>query len=607
MMRVRIALFAIPFFVAACGTRPIVPTGGHIQQETERGGTIPPPVNQVILPPPPKPHPKAERYTVVVNNVKVQQLLFALARDAKVNVDIHPGIEGNVTLNAIDQTLPQILSRISRQVDMRYEIDGNSLIVVPDTPFLRNYKVDYVNMARDASSEVAVSTQISTTGTAAVGATASTGGGNNSTTTINNTSRNRFWDTLVQNVKDVLRETDKVLPPGSSETQTEQSSRQTTTGTGEQQASSRRRTPARSATTTIAGSPNAAEFQEAEVTTTRRITYREAASVIANPETGIISVRANSRQHEKVQEFLDAVVGSARKQVLIEATVVEVQLNDRYQAGVDWSRIANGGSGITFQQSLLGGNLASPPTFILNYANPSARIGGNISATVRLLDSFGTTRVLSSPKLMVLNNQTALLKVVENRVFFTVKAETTTNQTTAITTFTTTANSVPVGFVMSVTPQISDANGVLLNVRPTISRITGFVTDPNPQLAAAGVVSRVPEIQTREMESVMQVSSGQVAVLGGLMQDSSQKNRDGLPVLSRVPAVGDAFSFRDDEVRKTELVIFMRPIVTRESGGDADLASYRTMLPDREFFRSESPKAPPVSPKSRKGTEAAKP
>src|SRR5690349_16458207 len=106
-------------------------------------GAIPPPVQIVPVLPKPRPTVRAETYSVVVNNVRVQELLFALARDAKLNVDIHPGVTGNVTLNAIDQTLPQLLTRIARQVDMRYEIDGQNLVVMRDTPFLRVYRIDY--------------------------------------------------------------------------------------------------------------------------------------------------------------------------------------------------------------------------------------------------------------------------------------------------------------------------------------------------------------------------------------------------------------------------------------------------------------------------------
>ena len=139
---------------------------------------------------------------------------------------------------------------------------------------------------------------------------------------------------------------------------------------------------------------------------------------------------------------------------------------------------------------------------------------------------------------------------------------------------------------MSVQPQISDTDSVLMNVRPTISRISSFVNDPNPDLALARVISRIPQIQTREMESMLKISSGQIAVLGGLMQDSVQKTRDGLPLVSRIPIAGDAFSFRDDTTAKTELVIFLRPIVVHEASLDGDLRSYRAALPNNDFLRN---------------------
>ena len=101
---------------------------------------------------------------MVVTSVPVPEILFALARDARLNLDIHPGIRGTVTLNAIDQTLPQILKRIAKQVDIRYEVDGANLSVMPDTPFLRYYKIDYVNMSRDATGTVGIATQIATPG-----------------------------------------------------------------------------------------------------------------------------------------------------------------------------------------------------------------------------------------------------------------------------------------------------------------------------------------------------------------------------------------------------------------------------------------------------------
>ena len=186
---------------------------------------------------------------------------------------------------------------------------------------------------------------------------------------------------------------------------------------------------------------------------------------------------------------------------------------------------------------------------------------------------------------MVLNNQTAMLKVVDNRVYFTIKADTVTNNNVAVTTFTTTQNVVPIGFIMNVTPQISEGDMVTINVRPTVTRIIDTVNDPNPALAAAKVTSPIPVTQTREMESVLKVASGQTAILGGLMIDRFEGRRDGLPVASRIPLFGDLVSKRNDVTEKTELVIFIRPYVIRNASVEEDLASFRRYLPSAEFFR----------------------
>src|SRR5258706_10022621 len=199
--------------LTGCSQTPITPSTAHVlASEARPEGAIPAPVQLAPALPAPSAAPRPETYSVVVNNVRVQDLLFALARDAKLNVDIHPSVTGTVTLNAIDQTLPQLLSRISKQVDMRYEMDGPTLSVMRDTPYLRVYRIDYVNLARDSTSQANLSTNVS-------GSAATPGGGgsgssaqNNSTSVIKTTSINKFWDTLVANVRDLLRETDKIIP-----------------------------------------------------------------------------------------------------------------------------------------------------------------------------------------------------------------------------------------------------------------------------------------------------------------------------------------------------------------------------------------------------------
>jgi MSHA biogenesis protein MshL len=564
-------LAAITAVLTGCGLTPVKPAPTHIRADEPRAeGTIPPPVQVTPVLPQPKPSVRPETYSVVVNNVRAQELLFALARDARLNVDIHSDITGTVTLNAIDQTLPQLLTRIARQVDMRYEIDGQNLVVMRDTPILRIYRIDYVNLARDARAVSNLSTQVSGAmqpGTAA-------GAQNNTTAVVNSVSANKFWDTLVANIKEILQETDKVLPAGAG-------------------AHAAAPPPSTTAPTPPGAAPGSLPPPPAPAAT-----FREAASVIANPETGILNIRATSRQHEKVQEFLDHVMTNAKRQVLIEATVAEVQLNNEYQRGIDWQRLRTnatsvgvpsfgvGNSGLEFGQSSAG----TPANITTNaFIFGGAITSLNFAFALKLLESFGDVRVLSSPKISVLNNQTAVLKVVDNLVYFTVQAQTTQNQTSSLTTFTTTLNSVPVGFIMSLVPQISDADSVVLNMRPTISRKIGDVADPNPSLKQAGVTSLIPVIQTREMESVLRVQSGQVAVLGGLMQDALSRVEDTIPGLREIPGLGQLLEQRKDLNQKTELVIFLRPVVIRDASVDGDYSAFRALLPGADFMTKPNP------------------
>jgi MSHA biogenesis protein MshL len=572
-----LASVVVALIVSGCGQKPIKPAATHIRADESRAeGAIPPPVQLTPMLPQPKAAVRPETYSVVVNNVRAQELLFALARDARLNVDIHSDITGTVTLNAIDQTLPQLLTRIARQIDMRWEIEGQNLVVMRDTPFLRVYRVDYVNMARDARSVAVVATQVS--GTQQPGQTTTSGAQNNSTATINSVSANKFWDTLVANIKEILQETDKVLPAGSSAAP-----------------------PPVPSTTAPAAQPGAPAGAPPSPLPVPVATFREAASVIANPETGVLNIRATSRQHEKVQEFLDQVLTNAKRQVLIEATVAEVQLNNEYQRGIDWQRLrtnaasvgvpsfGTGNSGLEFLQSSTG----TPANINTNaFVFGGAITSLNFNFALRLLESFGDVRVLSSPKISVLNNQTAVLKVVDNLVYFTVQAQTTQNQTSSLTTFTTTLNSVPVGFIMSLVPQISDTDSVVLNLRPTISRKIGDVADPNPSLKQAGVTSLIPVIQTREMESVLRVQSGHVAVLGGLMQDARSNVEDTIPGINQIPGLGQLLEQRKDQNQKTELVIFLRPVVIRDANIEGDYSAYRSLLPGADFFSKPNPSRP---------------
>ena len=139
---------------------------------------------------------------------------------------------------------------------------------------------------------------------------------------------------------------------------------------------------------------------------------------------------------------------------------------------------------------------------------------------------------------------------------------------------------------MSLTPQINENGQVMLGVRPSITRLLSFVNDPNPALAAAGIISRVPQLQKREIESILQVSSGQTVILGGLMQDEVQRTRDAVPGVGNAAYTGAAselFGYRNELAAKTELVIFLRPTVISNASLDSDeLAMFRRYLPQSE-------------------------
>ena len=583
--------------LTACATPSIKPSGQHINNinaELAQHPAIPSVIKRIIPLSPPVATQKTETYSVVVTNVPAQEILFALARDAKINLDIHNGIQGTVTLNAIDQTLPRILSRMAKQVDMRYELDGSNLIIMPDTAYLKHYKIDYVNMSRDSDGTISNATQV---GSGLAGGNAGSGGtgGNNSSLTIKNASRNHFWETLIQNIKDILHETDMILPAGSSETVVQKSNETNTSGTGVIQAPANTRKKSSAKSPGIDSSPIPASLQEDGTTVTRTSTFREAAAVIANPESGIITVRASGKQHEKIQEFVDQIMTSVRRQVLIEATVVEVRLNKEYQQGINWSLSRPGNTGFQLTQAGSAGLSASNTgsMFTLGYANPTSVLG-NLSAQLSLLESFGSVKVLSSPKISVMNNQTAMLRVVDNLVYFVTNTTTTAPSGTnaAFSTFSTTPNTVPIGFTMSVTPQINDSDTVLLNLRPSISRLLGYVNDPNPDLANAHVVSRIPQTQTREMESVLKIENNQIAVMGGLMQDEVNNLTDAVPGLSSLPLVGSLFMQRNDNTQKTELVIFLRPVVIKEASVSGDYSALRNSLPDANFFKSQNKSIP---------------
>ncbi|MDJ0699995.1 MAG: pilus (MSHA type) biogenesis protein MshL [Woeseiaceae bacterium] len=512
--------------LAGCaGPATVGLSGGHLSADSEMPQVAPPPKARAVQPKPKpavKPSPPVETYSVVVKDVPVTDLLFSLARDAGLDLDMQASDSKTVTINATERPLPEILDRIAEQARLRYSLRGRNLVIQDDQPYWHSYQVDYVNIQRDSQGEVGVATMISTSG-GSVGedmGQQQDNQGNLSKTTVRSTSTSDFWKTLELGLISIVEQYREQGEP---------------------------------------------------------VTPEEQDPVIANPMSGVVTVHGSQRAHKQIRSYLDKVMSNAQRQVLIEMTIVEVELSDNYQAGVDWQRVSTA-DGFTFQSDVLGPALSAPPFVALGYEDPNPG-NSSLTATVRMLQQFGNTKVLSSPKIMALNNQTALLKVVNESVYFTIELD--IREATADIperrTFTSTIHTVPVGLIMSVTPQISESGHVSLNIRPTISSITGFAVDPAPRLSGSEFDNLIPEIQVREIESLLQVLNGHTVVLGGLMQNEQVSEKDGIPGLSRIPKVGNLFSYTRDRLVKTELVIFLKPTIVDNGfmpGGAEQLAEY---------------------------------
>jgi MSHA biogenesis protein MshL len=594
----RLKIIILLFLLSSCANESGLKMGNNQHLESKPiASVIPSPISAPPLLPPPQPLAKTATYSVVVHHVPANEILFALGRDAKINVDVHAGVNGNVTLNAINQTLPQILERMSKQVDLRWELENGVLTVMPDLPYFKTYKMNYFNLSRNVKSSVTLANSVNS---GAVGSSSV----NSSSTQIDMLAEHQLWKQMDINLKELLGISAETKGGG---TQLGTIVQEQSAQAVKSNESSDKKDVVKMAAEAAKAAKDVAQTNKINLETEKLksgeslpinkpklpVDKHNTRLVILNSETGVITIKASQKEHAKVAEYLNAVQSGALRQVLIEATIVEVLLSDQYQAGVDWSRMGDTDNQLNFNQKSLASNLATAPLSILSYAKTGGVLGGTFNFTIKLLEQFGRTRVLSSPKIMALNNQTAVMKVVEEQVYFTIKVTppvVTDGKVIAQATYDSVLHTVPIGLVMQVTPQIAEDGQVALNVRPTITNINSFVEDPAVAILAAAnntqIKSLVPILQVREFDSTLKVASGQVAILGGLIQDSLNNDRQGVPGLSRLPYLGDLFSYRNDKVRKIELVVFLRPVLIKDA--NSNLGNYQQFLPTDHFFKDEA-------------------
>jgi len=293
-----------------------------------------------------------------------------------------------------------------------------------------------------------------------------------------------------------------------------------------------------------------------------------------------------------VAEYLDKLHRISTAQVLIESKILEVELFDEYASGINWQSLQGDGINIgnigTFGVDLSRQVLSSLGP--VNGVVATLESANNVQLAIEAISRFGTTRALSSPRVTVMNNQSAVLNVVENRVFFDLDVTVLPGEDGARDTITVDSNinSVPEGVLIKVIPSINLKSGeITLMLRPTVTRVVGSIADPGVAIALLSansdnssvlddVNNLIPQLAVQEMDTVVKVHSGDIAVMGGLMQDRREKLENGVPVMKDIPIVGNLFKSNTDQLKKSELVVFIKAtIINNDSVNSHDKTFYK--------------------------------
>jgi general secretion pathway protein D len=526
----------------------------------------------------------------VNQTIPLRDVLYEIASQASYDVELDPRIEGSIIFSARNRPLDMVIDRISEIAGLRYKFEDDMLRVEIDTPYHEIYKVNYLALTRTNSSTISNDISVVSGGGGDVGGDTDTG----SSFSATNESTIDFWGELETNLTQILESN-----RDSNRLATERDPQVTVADVNP--------APVQPLMMDDQGNivdqgPNVQVAPPDAVLNVDTLPVEDenlnindedpfAARFSVNRQAGLISVFAPERLHKKVSSYMKELQKSVTSQVLVEAKVLEVSLSDEFSAGIDWSQAFGDLGGIGFGPQSAGGLVRGildtdgtiPSNGNFNFSQ------GDFDVAVDALSRFGTVQALASPRLTVLNNQSAALNVARNVVYFEIDAEVTTGDAgAAVESLDTNARTVPEGVLINVQPAIDlDRELISMAIRPTVTSIVDFTNDPNPALVTAGVESPVPVVNVQEFDSVIQMNNGQAVILGGLIQDRISSTRNSIPVLGEVPMFGGLFRNQEDIVRKTELVVFLKATIVDHGNfihpTDKDL--YRTFSSDRRPFR----------------------
>lgn len=450
------------------------------------------------------------RLDVKANEVDARTFFSGLVKNSHFSIALHPEVKGVITLDLKQVRLQDVLEIVQEIYGYDVQQTGNIFRVYPSGIRTETYAVNYLLMQRDGTSSSSVST----------GGVSQFGGGSGGNNNNNNLGGNNSGNNNISG------------------------------GAGGGNGTS---------ITTTTQTDFWAQLQSALTTF---VGAEQGRSVVVSPQAGLVSVRAMPDELREVRKFLQASQESVQRQVILEARVIELTLNDEYQQGINWTQILSHAGTTDFRFSAAANTSGNEITGALGGISSLSFLNQDFSGVLSLLSTQGNLQVLSSPRVTALNNQKAVIKVGSDEYFVTnVSNQSTTNASTTSNTPDVELTPFFSGIALDVTPQIDERGVVLLHVHPSV-----IETEEQQKVVTINqeeIVLPLAQSNIRESDTVIQARSGEIVVIGGLMSTSSTENTSKTPFIGDVPFFGNLFRNKREAVSKRELVILIKPTVVR--------------------------------------------